>query len=132
MAGMISFDLDAQRDLLSVLTAACHDMRFGQGASPLLAELFPSEGGGAGPDLMGEYTLNTSVPLPATEADINALVQTVTDTVVVPLQRRMFSMIGYALLIFSDLAREAHEHGLDVDGFLQRAALELEAAEQQP
>jgi hypothetical protein len=125
------FDRDAMRELLAALTAACDDIRHGKGESPMLEELLRAHGGGL--DLLGSYRLKVTAPtLPATQQDFDAMLSDTVEAALTWANMRANSAIVYAIFLFSQLALEAEDCGLDIDRFLQRAALELAAGDGGP
>jgi hypothetical protein len=119
------------RQLLAALTAACDDIRNGKGESPMLDELLRAHGGGL--DLLGSYRLCvTGAVLPATAQEFDAMLSDTVDAALTWANMRANSAIVYSVFLFSQLARDAEECGLDIDSFLQRAALELASRDDEP
>jgi hypothetical protein len=124
-------DRDAMRQLLAALTAACDDIRHGKGESPMLEELLRAHGGGL--DLLGSYRVKVSAPkLPTTRQDFDAMLNDTVEAALTWANMRANSAVVYAIFLFSQLALDAEECGLDIDNFLQRAALELAGSDGEP
>jgi hypothetical protein len=81
---------------------------------------------GGGLDLLGSYRFALTAPvLPSTRQEFDTMLSDTVDAALTWANMRANSAIVYAVFLFSQLALEAEECGLDIDSFLQRAALEL-------
>jgi len=119
------------RQLLAALTAACDDIRHGKGESPMLDELMRAQGGGL--DLLGSYRFAVTSPvLPCTRQELDVMLNDTVEAALTWANMRANGAIVYATFLFSQLALEAEECGLDIDSFLQRAALELASGDGEP
>jgi hypothetical protein len=128
---MSPLDRDAMRHLLAALTAACDDIRHGKGESPMLDELLRAQGGGL--DLLGTYRFAVAAPtLPSTTQEFEAMLNDTVEAALTWANMRANSAIVYAIFLFSQLALDAEHCGLDIDSFLQRAALELASGDGEP
>ena len=116
----MDLDKGVRRRLIAMLTAAITDMREGSGETPLLDLLAR--------DASDPRSRSVTVTAPFTAQKVSALI----DAALADDRRYTWSAALFASQLFLDLAADVSREypDFDIDAFLRRSALQLEAEDQ--